>query len=92
MHNTPRGIHIFSEDGFNFSLQQGHDARRYPVGPFVFTEVINQTDGSSFSAGRRERPWLLFAPGTLSTPQVLVTSMQASVWPAVFTHAQEVRS
>lgn len=90
LHNTPRGIHLFSADGFTFALQQilsGQD----PQPPFVFTEVVNQSDGTHFAAARRERPWLLLEPGT-SRPQALLTSMQApDAWPVVFTHAQQVR-
>ena len=92
LHNTPRGLHLYSRDGLKFTLQQNVSGTD-PVAPFVFTEVINQTDGSSFTAQRRERPWILFKPGTTSTPEVLVTSMQASsAWPVVFTHMQAVRS
>ena len=90
LHNTPRGIHLFSADGFTFALQQ-RLAGQDPQPPFVFTEVVNQSDGSHFAAARRERPWLLLEPGT-SRPQALLTSMQApAAWPVVFTHAQQVR-
>ena len=91
LHNTPRGLHLFSRSGLNFTLQQQLRGTT-PVAPFVFEELVEQSDGTSFTAGRRERPWLLFKPGT-TTPEVLVTSMQAgSAWPVVFTHAQAVRS
>jgi hypothetical protein len=89
LHNTPRGIHLYSEDGLDFKLQQSLNAQ-LPQPPYVYTEVVNQTDSSSFAAGRRERPWILFTPNT-SRPEVLVTSMQSSAWPVVFTHAQQVR-
>jgi hypothetical protein len=88
MHNTPVGIHIFSADGLIFQLQQQRVGQN-PVAPFVYPARVNQTDGSSFSAGRRERPWILFAPNS-TRPQVLVTSMQAPVFGRVFTHAQEI--
>ena len=96
LHNTPRGIHLFSADGLNFTLQQqlvtiGGGEGAEPVGPFVFNETVQQVGAPPFTAGRRERPWLLFEPGTQSRPRVLVTSMQASgAWPVVFTHAQGV--
>ncbi len=90
MHNTPVGIHVFSEDGLTYTLQQSRTGG-LPQPPFVYPSDIVQADGTNFTAGRRERPWLLFAPGT-TQPQLLVTSMQAHVWPVVFTHAQEVRS
>ena len=72
-------------------MQQVLGPGREPVGPFVFTENITQTDGTVFKASRRERPWILFAAGTASRPEVLVTSMQAPAWPVVFTHAQGVQ-
>ena len=90
LHNTPRGIHLFSADGLDFTLQQALGAGGEPVGPFVFTENITQTDGTSFAAGRRERPWLLWAKGSASRPEALVTSMQARVFGRVFTHVQGV--
>lgn len=92
LHNTPRGIHLVSTDGLTFALQQKLGPTREPLGPFVFNETVANTDGTTFTAGRRERPWLLFAAGTRSRPEVLVTSMQASgAWPRVFTHAQGVK-
>lgn len=92
LHNTPRGIHLWSADGLNFTLQQALDTRGEPLAPFVFDERVVQTDGTAFNASRRERPWLLFAEGTRSTPEVLVTSMEASsAFSRVFTHAQGVR-
>jgi hypothetical protein len=89
MHNTPRGIHVFSEDGLTFQLQQSLDAGGIPQPPFAYNETIEQTDGSSFTAGRRERPWLLLQKGS-SRPLALVTAMQASVWHNTFTHVQAV--
>lgn len=89
LHNTPRGIHLVSTDGFTFELQHALGPDREPVGPFVFSENITQADGTVFRAGRRERPFLLFDERT-SRPRALVTSMQASVWPRVFTHIQGV--
>jgi hypothetical protein len=92
LHNTPRGIHLFSRDGLNFTLQQalGAGAGAQPVGPFVFDEtVVLEGSQGNFTAARRERPWILFF-GQSSRPRVLVTSMQAHVWPQVFTHAQRV--
>ena len=97
LHNTPVGIHLFSRDGLSFTLQQSlsetHSLGSLPQPPYVYTATVNQTDGTSFSANRRERPWILFKNGTTSVPQVLVTSMQApSVFKQVFSHAQAVRS
>ncbi len=102
LHNTPRGIHLFSRDGLNFTLQQalGEGEGAQPVGPFVFDEVVlletSEPCGAAgapcpnFTAARRERPWMLFYAQS-SRPRVLVTSMQAgSVFPQVFTHAQRV--
>lgn len=99
LHNTPRGIHLFSVDGLSFTLQQALDEGRVPVGPFVFDETVflegptpcNPGEPcANFTAARRERPWILFYANT-SRPRVLVTSMQApSAWPQVFTHAQRV--
>ena len=89
LHNRPRGIHLFSQDGLTMKLQQELLGTE-PQAPFVYNETIVQSDGSQFTADRRERPWLLFAPHTASRPEVLVTSMQSSVWPQVFTHAQGV--
>ena len=88
MHNTPRGIHVFSRDGLSFQLQQALDAGGIPLPPFVYNEVVQQLDGSSLTAGRRERPWLLF--DAAHAPTVLVTSMQAAGVHGVFTHAQAV--
>ena len=89
LHNTPRGIHLFSEDGLSFALQQSLGDGGEPLGPFVFNETVVQAGAPPFTAQRRERPWLLFEQGT-SRPRALVTSMQASVHPVVFTHAQAV--
>jgi hypothetical protein len=88
MHNTPRGIHAYSRTGENFVLQQALDAGGVPLPPFVYDEVVRQTDGSSFTAARRERPWLLF--DAQRRPAALVTSMQAGVWHNTFTHVQAV--
>lgn len=89
LHNTPRGIHLFSADGLNFSLQQNVVSGN-PQPPFVFDDVVVQSDGTNFTAGRRERPWILFDAHS-TRPRVLVTSMQApAAWHAVFTHAQAV--
>jgi hypothetical protein len=95
LHNTPRGIHLFSRNGLNFTLQQAlgqaHGGSAEPVGPFVFNETIYLEDGSNFTAARRERPWILF-DGNSSRPVALVTSMQAgAAWPQVFTHVQRIR-
>ena len=93
LHNTPRGIHLFSRDGLNFTLQQarGGEGGAQPIGPFVFNETVALEGGGAFTAGRRERPWMLFDKGT-SRPRVLVTSMQApAVFKQVFTHAQGVK-
>ena len=91
LHNTPRGIHLVSTDGLTFNLTRPLGPNREPLGPYVFTENVTQTDGTTFAAGRRERPWILFEKGTLSRPQVLVTSMEASgAFDRVFTHAQMV--
>ena len=79
---------MFSPDGTTFVLQQATDAGGNPLAPFVFDGNITQTDGTSFVAGRRERPWLLF--GANGEPTALVTSMQAGVWHTTFTHAQAV--
>jgi len=89
LHNTPRGVHLISTDGLTFTMQQPLDVHREPVGPFIFTENVTQADGTTFRAGRRERPFLLFDEGT-TRPRALVTSMQAPVWPVVFTHIQGV--
>jgi hypothetical protein len=89
LHNTPRGVHLVSTDGLNFTMQQPLDSHGEPIGPFIFTENVTQADGTTFRAGRRERPFMLFDEGT-SRPRALVTSMQASVWPTVFTHIQGV--
>ena len=91
LHNSPVGIHLFSQDGLNFTLQQALHGKD-PVAPFVFNETIVQTDGTSFKAQRRERPWLLFEkPWPNTRPVMLVNSMQAPVWPVVFTMAQQVK-
>lgn len=91
LHNTPRGIHLFSADGLTFQLQQSLGGGAQPVGPFAFNETVTQVGAPPFAAARRERPWLLFERGTLSRPRALVTSMMASgAWPVVFTHAQGV--
>lgn len=90
LHNTPVGIHLYSRDGLNFTLQQQVIGGN-PVAPFMYNATVFQTDGTSFKAGRRERPWLLWRRGTTSTPETLVTSMEASeAWPVVFTHVQGV--
>lgn len=89
MHNTPRGIHVYSADGLNFTLTQPL-VKGYPQPPFVYNETVLQTDGTSFSAKRRERPWLLLDSD--NNPSVLVTAMQAAVWPNTFTHAQPIGS
>ena len=89
LHNTPRGIHLFSADGQTFALQQQLVGGE-PVAPFVFTETVAQVGAAPFNASRRERPWIFFDKGT-SRPRALITSMQAgAAWPAVFTHAQAV--
>jgi hypothetical protein len=76
LHNEPRGIHLFSRDGLNFTLQQGLNSNGIPDGPFVYNETVLQTDGSHFNAGRRERPWILFEKEWPNTrPVLLVTSM-----------------
>ena len=89
LHNRPRGLHLYSTNGLSFSLQQALNGTE-PMPPFVFTENVTQSDGTTFVANRRERPWLLFSPGS-SRPEVLVTSMEATaVQKTVFTHAQTV--
>jgi hypothetical protein len=98
LHNTPRGIHLFSRDGLNFTLQQSLGAGAQPVGPFVFDETVYLETPSpcgpgtcpTFNASRRERPWILFY-GRSTRPMALVSSMEASAaWPQVFTHVQRV--
>lgn len=96
LHNTPVGIHLYSRDGLNFTLQQSLSESQLlgsvPQPPYVYSATINQTDGTSFTAERRERPWILFKNGTC-IPEVLITSMQAgSVRKQVFSHAQAVNS
>jgi hypothetical protein len=96
LHNTPVGIHLFSRDGLNFTLQQSLSSSStdaVPQPPYVYPSTINQTDGTSFNADRRERPWILFKNGTTCVPELLVTSMQApSVFSQVFSHIQEIQS
>ena len=99
LHNNPEGLHLFSRDGLNFTLQQSLAAPEdgslgaVPQPPYVFPPTVAQTDGTNFTAGRRERPWILWKANTTCVPEVLVTSMEAhSVSPVVFSHAQAVRS
>ena len=93
MHNTPVGIHLFSRDGLTFTLQQALSAANEPQPPFVYPALVQQTDGTNFTADRRERPWMMMKRGTASVPEVLVTSMDArAAFPYVFSHAQAVRS
>jgi hypothetical protein len=88
MHNGPVGIHLFSRDGLNFTLHQRTlDAEPQP--PFVYGATVLQTDGSSFSAERRERPWLLFRRD--GRPELLATSIKApALWPREFSHVQPI--
>jgi hypothetical protein len=97
LHNTPVGLHLFSSDGTNFTLQQAVDAATgAPQPPFVYDAAVPQTDGTSFTADRRERPWLLFRrgtppPGVPFCPEALVTAVQApAAWPGTFSHVQPV--
>jgi hypothetical protein len=101
LHNNPEGLHLFSRDGLNLTLQQTLAAASAPEDgllgavpqpPYVFPPTVAQTDGTNFTAGRRERPWILWRANTTCVPEVLVTSMEArSVSPNVFSHAQAVR-
>jgi hypothetical protein len=91
LHNTPRGLHLYSRDGLNFTLQQKVVGQN-PVAPFVFDNAAIQTDGTNITFSRRERPVLIFQPGSLSTPMALITSAQSSAWKVVFTHIQGVDS
>jgi hypothetical protein len=86
LHNTPRGIHLFSADGNTFTLQQDVDNGGNPLAPFVYENIIQQTDGTNLTAIRRERPWLLRNSNGQFTS--LVTSMQAQGISNVFTHVQ----
>ena len=86
-HNSPRGVHLYSRDGLNFTLQQRLDANGHPLAPFFYNETIKQADGGmAHPAGarhplvalRRERPVLVFNStwGTAGPPIALVTSME----------------
>ena len=93
MHNTPRGRHIFSDDGGrSFALQQALGAGGAPLAPFVYEETVAHTDGSNFTCGRRERPWLLLGGGPRGdAPTALVTAVQApAVHAGTFTHVQPI--
>ena len=93
MHNTPRGLHIFSDDGGrSFALQQALGAGGAPLAPFVYEETVAQTDGSNFTCGRRERPWLLLGGGPRGdAPTALGTAVQApAVHAGTFTHVQPI--
>ena len=95
LHNTPRGIHLFSDDGGrSFALQQALGADGAPLAPFVYEELVQQSDGSSFTCSRRERPWLLLGGGPRGdAPTALVTAVQAAaVHAGTFTHVQPIES
>ena len=93
LHNTPRGIHLFSSDGgASFTLQQALGAGGVPVAPFVYEEVIEQVGSAAFTCQRRERPWLLLG-GSHGAPTALVTAVQASsVHSGTFTHVQPIEA
>jgi hypothetical protein len=94
LHNSPRGIHLYSRDGLDFTVAQAVDPKtNQTLAPYVYTENITQVDGSILLADRRERPWLLFDDVT-GAPSVLVTAVSPHVpVPAargVFTHAAPI--
>ena len=90
LHNTPRGLHLFSDDGgATFALQQALGAGGAPLAPFVYEDVIQQVGGAALTCQRRERPWLLL--DARGAPTALVTAVLASSEHAgTFTHVQPV--
>jgi hypothetical protein len=82
LHNNPRGVHFFSSDGLRWKLQQKLDAKGNPQPPHFFHEVIQYTDGTNATVGRRERPWMLFnKDGSPSAFASVACSVSRAVFP-----------
>ena len=81
LHNNPRGVHFFSSDGLYWKLQQKLDTKGNPQPPHFFHEVIQYSDGSNTTVGRRERPWMLFnKDGSPSALTSILSAAQLFPW------------